>query len=95
VRRLKNWSFHFSLLPEMWRRARYLLMGSAYFGTEPLINQALTSLAPAGSLALFYSAQQYYGLTHQVTQHAIAAPLLPRLAGEAKLGQWRAFRESY
>ncbi len=82
-------------MSEIWQRLRHLLLGSAYYGTEPLLNQVLVSLAPPGNLSLFFAAQRVYDIPSQVTQRAVASPLLPALAGSAQRSDWIAFRRAF
>jgi putative peptidoglycan lipid II flippase len=88
-------SWRQSVLPTMFHRLKFLLMGSVYYGTEPLVNQILASLAPMGSLSLFYTVQQLYNVVNQVTQRAIATPMMPRLSIASAIGQWHGFRHIY
>jgi putative peptidoglycan lipid II flippase len=81
----------YSTLPAAWQRLRPLMLGTAYYRTEPLVDRALSSLAPAGDLSLFYLCQQAGASAVQVANSAFVAPLVPGLAGHAKAGRWSAF----
>jgi putative peptidoglycan lipid II flippase len=80
---------------EAWRRLRPLMMGTAYYRTEPLVDRALSSLAPAGDLSLYYLCQQVSMAAMQVASNALIAPLVPVLAEHAKAQQWAAFNARY
>jgi len=80
---------------EAWRRIRPLLVGTAYYRTDPLIDRFLASMAPAGGLSLLYIGQQIYGVASVVVEKAIAAPLVPQLAIESDAGRWSTFRRAY
>jgi putative peptidoglycan lipid II flippase len=80
---------------EAWRRIRPLLVGTAYYRTDPLIDRFLASMAPAGGLSLLYIGQQIYGVANVVAEKAIAAPMVPQLAIEAAANRWPVFRRVY
>ena len=80
---------------EAWRRIRPLLLGTAYYRTDPLIDRYLASMAPAGGLSLLYIAQQIYGVANVVAEKAIAAPMVPLLAKQASAAKWSEFRRIY
>jgi putative peptidoglycan lipid II flippase len=84
-----------SVVREAWRRIRPLLTGAAIYKTEPLLDRVLTSLAPAGGLSLFYFGQQLFGAAAQISNSAVAAPLVPALAEDAKRNDWEAFTRRY
>lgn len=80
---------------EAWRRIRPLLIGTAYYRTDPLVDRFLASMAPAGGLSLLYIGQQIYGVANVVAEKALAAPMVPQLAIEADAGRWSVFRRIY
>jgi len=80
---------------EVWRRIRPLLVGTAYYRTDPLVDRFLASMAPAGGLSLLYIGQQIYGVANVIAEKAIAAPMVPQLAIEAAANRWPAFRRIY
>ena len=80
---------------EAWRRIRPLLIGTAYYRTDPLVDRFLASMAPAGGLSLLYIGQQIYGVANTIAEKAIVAPMVPRLAVAAAAARWRAFRRIY
>ena len=75
-----------------WRRLRPLMLGTAYGRVEPIVDRALSSLAAAGDLSLYYLCQQVGAAALQVTHNALIAPIVPVLAAEAKDARWTAFR---
>jgi putative peptidoglycan lipid II flippase len=75
-----------------WRRLRPLMLGTAYGRIEPIADRALSSLAAAGDLSLYYLCQQVGAAALQITNNALIAPTVPVLAAEAKDERWTAFR---
>jgi putative peptidoglycan lipid II flippase len=82
-------------LGEVWRRLKPLLLGSAYYKTDLLVDRFLSSMAPAGGLSLLYLGQQAYNAANEIINKAIAAPMVPLLAEQAKSAEWTQFRISY
>ncbi|MEO8433354.1 MAG: lipid II flippase MurJ [Pyrinomonadaceae bacterium] len=80
---------------EARRRIRPLLIGTAYYRTDPLVDRYLASMAPAGGLSLLYIGQQIYGVANVIAEKAIAAPMVPQLAIEAAAGRWSTFKRIY
>ncbi|CAK0772841.1 Virulence factor MviN [Gammaproteobacteria bacterium] len=78
-----------------WQRIKPLLLGTAYYKTDPLIDRFLLSTASSGSLSLYYLAQQIYGAVNQVLNKAIAAPLVPLLSKFHKAGDNNGFQYIY
>lgn len=78
-----------------WQRIRPLLLGTAYYRTDPLVDRYLASMAPAGGLSLLYIAQQIYGVVNIVAEKALAAPMVPMLALKARAARWSEFRSIY
>jgi putative peptidoglycan lipid II flippase len=78
-----------------WTRIKPLLLGTAYYKTDPLVDRFLLSAAGTGSLSLYYLAQQLYGAATQVINRAVAAPLVPRLSTLHKRGERSNFRKAY
>ncbi len=78
-----------------WQRIKPLLLGTAYYKTDPLVDRFLLSMAGSGSLALYYMAQQIYGAVGQVLNKAVAAPLVPMLSKLHKAGDNKGFRHLY
>ncbi len=87
----RGWARGSRLLQTAWMRVRYLFLGSAYYGTEPFVNQVLTSFAPPGSLSVLFTGQQVYSMLSQIISKAVAAPMLPMLAEQASCENWQAF----
>jgi len=95
---LGNWQkpqWNSTAMLEAWRRTRPLLIGSAYYKTDPLVDRFLASMATSGSLSLLYIGKQIYSLINQVISKAIAAPMIPLLSVHAKAGNWSMFRKIY
>jgi peptidoglycan biosynthesis protein MviN/MurJ (putative lipid II flippase) len=84
-----------SSLQKVWWRVKPLLIGNAYYKTDPLVDRFLTSMGSQGGLSLFYLGQQFYGVLNQVIGKALAVPLLPALGARAKTGNWRDFAVLY
>lgn len=82
-------------MKQAWQRIRPLLLGTAYYRTDPLIDRYLASMAPAGGLSLLYIGQQIYGVANIVAEKAIAAPMMPLLAIKARTKDWKDFRRIY
>lgn len=80
---------------QAWQRIKPLLLGTAYYKTDPLIDRFLLSTASNGSLSLYYLAQQIYSAPSQVLNKAIAAPLVPVLSMLHKAGDMAGFRRAY
>ena len=80
---------------EAWKRIKPLLLGTAYYKTDPLIDRFLLSMAGSGSLSLYYLAQQICRAANQVLNKAIVAPLVPALSRLHKAGDRDGFRRAY
>jgi len=80
---------------QAWQRVKPLLLGTAYYKTDPLVDRLLLSMASRGSLSLYYLAQQIYGAVNQVINKAIAAPLVPLLSTLHKAKDIDGFRRTY
>lgn len=78
-----------------WQRIKPLLLGTAYYKTDPLVDRFLLSTAGSGSLSLYYLAQQIYGAASQVLNKAIATPLVPLLSKLHKASDRDGFRRAY
>ena len=78
-----------------WQRIKPLLLGTAYYKTDPLIDRFLLSTITSGSLSLYYFAQQIYGGALQIINKAVAAPLVPLLSKLHKEGNNDEFRSAY
>ena len=84
-----------SSFKDAWRRIKPLLLGTAYFKTDPLIDRLLLSTTSTGTLSLYYFGQQIYSAGTGVLGRAIVAPLVPRLSVLHKGTQLVAFRRTY
>jgi len=82
-------------IQQAWRRIKPLLLGTAYYKTDPAIDRLLLSSANSGSLSLYYLAQQIYGAVNQVINRALAAPLVPLLSKLHKSNDMEGFRRTY
>jgi putative peptidoglycan lipid II flippase len=82
-------------IQQAWQRIKPLLLGTAYYKTDPLVDRFLLSTASSGSLSLYYLAQQIYGAVSQVLNKAIVAPLVPLLSKHHKAGDIEGFRRTY
>lgn len=78
-----------------WLRIKPLLLGTAYYKTDPLVDRYLLSTANSGSLSLYYLAQQIYGAVSQVLNKALVAPLVPVLSVLYKEADKAGFRRAY
>lgn len=78
-----------------WQRIKPLLLGTAYYKTDPLVDRFLLSTAGSGSLSLYYLAQQIYGAVNQVINKAIVTPLVPILSQLHKARDDEGFKRVY
>jgi putative peptidoglycan lipid II flippase len=76
----------------LWHRLHPLLLGSAYYKSDIVIDRMLASLVPSGFLSLYYLADQLWSSGYLVLSKAIAAPAIPRLAQSALSNDWSEFR---
>ncbi|MFO1386104.1 MAG: lipid II flippase MurJ [Chitinivorax sp.] len=77
----------------IWQRLKPLLLGAIYYKSDVLVDRFLASMASAGSLSLFYFAQQCYGAANTIVSKALAAPLTPRMAEAHKGGRVSEFQK--
>lgn len=82
-------------IQQAWQRIKPLLLGTAYYKTDPMVDRFLLSAASSGSLSLYYLAQQIYGAANQLLNKAITAPLVPVLSMLHKAGDMAGFRRAY
>lgn len=82
-------------ISDAWQRIKPLLLGTAYYKTDPLVDRFLLSMAGSGSLSLYCLAQQIYGAVSQVMNRAMVAPLVPLLSNLNKAGDLQGFRRAY
>lgn len=78
-----------------WQRIRPLLLGTAYYKTDPLVDRYLLSTAASGNLSLYYLAQQIYAAVSQVVNKAIVTPMVPQLSKLHKDGETAEFQRIY
>ncbi len=82
-------------IQQAWHRIKPLLLGTAYYKTDQLIDRFLLSTASSGSLSLYYLGQQIFGAANQVLNKAIVAPLVPMLSKLYKAGDTAGFKRAY
>jgi putative peptidoglycan lipid II flippase len=82
-------------IQQAWQRIKPLLLGTAYYKTDPLVDRFLLSTVSSGSLSLYYLAQQIYGAVSQVLNKSIVAPLVPVLSKLYKVEDILGFRRAY
>jgi len=75
-----------------WGRMKPLLLGNAYFKTDPLIDRFMLSMAASGSISLFYLGQQIHLAVSQVINKSIVAPVVAPLSVHYKSGELAAFK---
>jgi putative peptidoglycan lipid II flippase len=78
-----------------WLRIKPLIIGAAYYKTDPLVDRFMLSSASSGSLSLYFLAQQIYGAISHVLEKAVASPLIPILSKLYKQGNKVGFRQVY
>jgi peptidoglycan biosynthesis protein MviN/MurJ (putative lipid II flippase) len=88
-------TWHWSVIREAWQRWKPLLPAHVYLRTDPLLNRFLASLTGAGSLSLLYVAQQIYASILLLVGKAVAAPMTPKLAIEARENNSGVYRRTY
>jgi peptidoglycan biosynthesis protein MviN/MurJ (putative lipid II flippase) len=81
-------------LPRLLRDGRPLMLGALYARTDVLVDRVLASMAPVGSLALLYLAQQILSAAGQVLNQTFVAPASPVLAQLAHVSDWEGFRRA-
>jgi putative peptidoglycan lipid II flippase len=84
-------SLHSPEIREAWRRMRPLLAGSTYYKTDALVNRALASFLPPGSVVLLSLGQRIHSAGATILSVAIASPIVPSLAKYARSESWRSF----
>lgn len=82
-------------IQQAWHRIKPLLLGTAYYKTDQLIDRFLLSTASSGSLSLYYLGQQIFGAANQVLNKAIVAPLVPILSKLYKAEDTAGFKRAY
>ena len=80
---------------EAWMRVKPLLLGTAYFKTDVIVDRVLLSMVDSGSLTLYYVAQQIYNAVGLVVHRAVAAPLVPELSRLHKTNDHIGFHKAY
>ncbi len=82
-------------IQQAWQHIKPLLLGTAYYKTDPLVDRFLLSTASSGNLSLYYLAQQIYSAVGQVLNKALVAPLVPVLSMLYKAANKAGFRRAY
>lgn len=82
-------------IKEVWKRLKPLLLGTAYYKTDPVVDRFFLSLSGSGNLSLYYLAQQIYGAASQILNKAVAVPLVPLLSRLYKAADTEGFRRAY
>ncbi len=82
-------------LNEAWKRIKPLLLGSAYYKTDPLVDRFLLSNSTSGNLSIYHLAQQIYSAINQIINKAVTAPLVPLFSSLYKAGRMSDFRYFY
>ncbi len=85
--------FKSSNLLEIRHRLYPLIIGSAYFKADYLIDRFLASMAPAGQLSILFFARQIYSAGNTILGKALTAPATPVLAQSAAEKNWPVFRQ--
>ena len=88
-------NLHSFAIQQAWQRIKPLLLGTAYYKTDPVVDRFLLSTEVTGSLSLYYLAQQIYGAVSQVINKAITAPLVPVLSRLHQANNMAGFRRAY
>jgi putative peptidoglycan lipid II flippase len=88
-------AWHTPLIQEVWRRARPLVLASAYYRSDILVDRWLASLTPAGGLSLLFLASRVYGVGAQVVNSAITLPEMQNMALAVKEERWSYFARRY
>jgi putative peptidoglycan lipid II flippase len=84
-----------NVIKELYRRIRPILIGAAYYKTDPLVDRLLLSMVGTGSISLLYLGQQIFGSFNQIIGQAVASPSLPGLAIRAEARRADAFKSVY
>jgi len=80
---------------QAWQRIKPLLIGTAYYKTDPMVDRFLLSSASSGSLSLYYLAQQIFNAVSQVINKSIVVMLVPKLSMAHKAGDKASFQRIY
>lgn len=74
------------IVKDAWFRIKPMLLGSAYYKMDPLLDRYLLSSMAAGSISILYLAQQLYAAGSQIVTKALATPAITRLSIAHKAG---------
>ena len=84
-----------TVITSTWKRIKPLILGTAYYKTDPLVERFLLSNSNSGVLSIYYLAQQIYGAANQILNKAISSPLVPLLSQYHKSNDKEGFRKIY
>ena len=76
---------------EAWRRIRPLLLGTAYYNLDTVVDRCIAGMAPAGGLSLLFLGQQIFSAALNIVSKVCINPLVPALAAHVKTGDHAAF----
>ena len=83
------------IVTQAWQRLKPLLPGQLYLRTDPMLDRLLTSMTGPGTLSLLYVVQQMYASIILLLGKAVIAPMAPKLAIDAREGQWSHYQRTY
>ncbi len=76
---------------EAWRRIRPLLLGTAYYNLDTVVDRVIAGMAPPGGLSLLFLGQQIFSAALNIVSKVCINPLVPTLAAQVKAGDHAAF----
>ncbi len=82
-------------IKQAWSKLKPVLIGGSYYKMDPVVDRILLSSLPAGSLSLFYIAQQILSAGSQVFAKVIATPTITKLAYAFKSGDETEYSRIY
>ena len=85
-------NFRSSTIREVWLRLYPLMLGSACFRTDQLVDRFLASMAPAGQLSLLYYARQIFSAGITILIKALIWPIIPTLSKMFNKKDWHAYQ---
>jgi len=78
-----------------WSRIKPLILGTAYYKTDPILDRVLLSSSTSGSLSLYYFAQQIYAALNSIINKSIVSPLVPQFSEFYKEKKFKELKNSY
>lgn len=91
--RLPN--FKSDIFKSVWKKLRPLLIGNAYYKTDPVIDKYLLSSQAAGKLTIFDLAQNLYKIGSTITIKVFVNTMVPSIAMAAKANDTIAVRKIF